>query len=202
MITMLYEKTLNRKILGGVDNENPDAAKPDATAHTAPAQESDDESGASEADGLLNGNANGSTKKKKLPRSYFANCLDTIMAGFSLTRKQKEKSKKKMPTSMGKLLNLMRSDVYEVAQRFWEIQTLVNKPVGLILSIALVWKVIGWPCLIGIAVVVVAQILNGILARILISWEKVRRKVTDTRLQKTSQYGKVSVLSSPSGPLY
>lgn len=107
---------------------------------------------------------------------------------FKLFWKSEKEPSKKTPTTMGKLLNLMRADVYEVAQRFWELQTLVNKPVGLILSIVLIWQIIGWPSFVGIAVVILAQVMNYFLARIMRSWETVRRAATDVRLQQTSQY--------------
>lgn len=76
----------------------------------------------------------------------------------------------------------------QVSQRFWEFQTLINKPLGLMLSLGLVWNLLGWPCLIGIGVVVVAQIINAIFARILIKVEQRRRKATDNKLQQTSSY--------------
>jgi len=93
--------------------------------------------------------------------------------------KSKKEIPKKTPTTMGKLLNLMKADVYEVAQRFWELQTLVNKPIGLIFSMILVWRIIGWPSFVGIAVVIIAQFINFLLARVMMSWETVRRAATD-----------------------
>ena len=52
----------------------------------------------------------------------------------------------------------------------------------------LVWKLIGWPCLIGVVTVFIAQGLNAIITRLLLRWERARRKITDTRLQKVSQF--------------
>ena len=72
--------------------------------------------------------------------------------------------------------------------RFWEFQTIVTKPLDLLLSVFLVWKLLGWPCLIGVSAVVVAQMLNAILIRILLRLERVRRTATDTRLQVSSQF--------------
>ena len=95
---------------------------------------------------------------------------------------------KKEPASMGKILNLMRNDVYEVSQRFWDFQDLIFTPLNLILSVVLVWKLVGWPCFLGVVTVIVAQIINAFITRILLRWEKVRRSASDTRLQKTSQF--------------
>lgn len=99
-----------------------------------------------------------------------------------------ESAKKQSRASMGKILNLLRNDVYEVAQRFWEVQNIITKPLNLILSVALVWKLIGWPCLIGVSTVVAAQLLNGAFIRILLRLERVRRTATDVRLQVSSQF--------------
>ena len=94
----------------------------------------------------------------------------------------------KQPATMGKILNLMKNDVYEVAQRFWDFQDLIFTPLRLVISIILVWKLIGWPCFLGAVTVISAQIINAFIARILLRWEKVRRSASDTRLQKTSQF--------------
>ena len=72
--------------------------------------------------------------------------------------------------------------------RFWEAQTLITKPLGLILSIILIWRLIGWPCLLGVLTVFVAQAVNALITKALIQWERIRRKATDTKLQKISQY--------------
>lgn len=52
----------------------------------------------------------------------------------------------------------------------------------------LIWKLIGWPCLIGIVTLVLAQIINAFITRILLRWERIRRAATDNKLQKTAQY--------------
>ncbi|KAL8792192.1 MAG: hypothetical protein Q9195_005214 [Heterodermia aff. obscurata] len=94
----------------------------------------------------------------------------------------------KEPASMGKILNLMRNDVYEVAQRFWDFETLLTIPLTLILSVILVWKLIGWPCLIGVLTIFVSQGLNSLITKYLLKWERLRRKSTDVKLQKITQF--------------
>jgi ABC-type multidrug transport system fused ATPase/permease subunit len=64
----------------------------------------------------------------------------------------------------------------------------VNKPIGLLLSFGLIYNLLGWSCLLGVAVIVVAQILNAIFASILIKKERLRRKATDAKLQQVSSY--------------
>jgi ABC-type multidrug transport system fused ATPase/permease subunit len=76
----------------------------------------------------------------------------------------------------------------QVSQRFWEFQRLINKPLGMILSLCLVWNLLGPSCLLGVAAVLVTQILNAFFARILINKERSRRKATDAKLQQVSAY--------------
>ena len=94
----------------------------------------------------------------------------------------------KLPASMGKIMNLMRFDSYEVAQRFWEFPSLITLPLSLILSVVLIWKLIGWPCLIGILTIIAAQAINAMVARVLLRRERTRRAATDDKLKKTSEF--------------
>lgn len=52
----------------------------------------------------------------------------------------------------------------------------------------LVWRLIGWPCLIGILTVIVAQAINTLIIRVLLRWERLRRAATDSKLQIISQF--------------
>jgi ABC-type multidrug transport system fused ATPase/permease subunit len=118
--------------------------------------------------------------------------LITMIYEKTLTRKivgvLPRNSKAVESASMGKIINHMRFDTYEIAQRFWEFQSLVTQPVSLVLSILLIWRLIGWPCLIGVLAVLSGQGLNTIIARALIRWEARRRIATDDKLQKISQF--------------
>ena len=118
--------------------------------------------------------------------------LITMLYEKTLTRKivgvLPNTSKSPESASMGKIMNHMRFDSYEIAQRFWEFQSLVTQPVSLVLSVVLIWRLIGWPCLIGVLTIVIAQGLNSLVARALIRWETIRRVATDDKLQKISQF--------------
>ena len=65
---------------------------------------------------------------------------------------------------------------------------MLTVPLRLILSVVLVWKLIGWPCLIGVLTIFVAQGLNAIITKYLLKWERLRRKATDDKLQKITQF--------------
>ena len=161
MITMLFEKTLSRKVVSISAK-----ARPDENLE----------------------NTNGHTSKSKTsiwwrPFEYAAYLFRPCCGDRS-----KEKSKKNDElASMGKILNLMRFDAYEVAQRFWEFSSFITQPLGLIFSVVLIWKLIGWPCLIGVLTVFIAQAINALIAKVLLRWEAERRTATDNKLHKISQ---------------
>ncbi|PSR80832.1 hypothetical protein BD289DRAFT_53056 [Coniella lustricola] len=92
------------------------------------------------------------------------------------------------PASMGKILNLMRNDVYEIAQRFWEFANFFTKPMTFILTIVLIWEILGPAAFGGVLLIVLAQVINVFTIRALVSWERARRGVTDIKLQVTSQF--------------
>ncbi|ROW06523.1 hypothetical protein VMCG_04290 [Cytospora schulzeri] len=103
-------------------------------------------------------------------------------------KSNKDKESGNGPASMGKILNLMRNDVYEIAQRFWEFANFFTKPMNFVLTIVLIWKILGPAALGGVLLVVFAQILNSFIIRALVSWERARRAVTDVKLQVTAQF--------------
>lgn len=101
---------------------------------------------------------------------------------------EKAEGKAAGPASMGKILNLMRNDVYEIAQRFWEFSNLFTKPMTFVLTIVLIWEILGPAALGGVFLIVIAQVINAFVIRSLVSWERARRAVTDVKLQVTSQF--------------
>ncbi|CAO2652813.1 Nn.00g022240.m01.CDS01 [Neocucurbitaria sp. VM-36] len=173
MITMLYEKTLNRKILG---------AKQEVKAEPT--------NGHMNGDGPVNenGETNGSHEPSKgTPQGWLKRIAASIRSIF--TRKAtRDAEKDKEPASTGKILNLMRNDVYEISQRFWEFSDILTKPAGAIFAILLIWRMLGWACLLGVLALGVSQLLNIVIARYLIYFEKKRRAATDEKLQRTTQF--------------
>ncbi|TVY34010.1 ATP-dependent bile acid permease, partial [Lachnellula subtilissima] len=162
MITMLYEKTLSRKVVSV-------SSKPEENSSTS--------------------GTNGSVKA--VSRSRWGKAVEYLKKPFQSKKKAPvlESVPEKSPelASMGKIMNLMRFDAYEVSQRFWEFSSLVSQPLGLVFSVVLIWRLIGWPCLIGVVTVFIAQAINALIARALLSWEKDRRIATDNKLHKIGQ---------------
>ena len=166
MITMIYEKALSRK--------NTFGEKVDARQELPEAQEDNVDYEA--VNGEMNGATHGPAHKP------------TRKCGFISWKRKTKPNEPKESASIGKIFNLIRGDAYEVAQRFWEIDTLVDKPVGLVVAMILVWRLIGPSCLLGILAILVAQAINAVIIRMLLRAERVRRVATDARLQVSSQF--------------
>jgi ABC-type multidrug transport system fused ATPase/permease subunit len=164
MTMMIYEKALSRK----------NVIVPEEKVHPK-----DDTT-----NGIATGNSNGQANGHKIESSRsYASFLRRLWSANNASAIET-----KPPASMGKILHLIRGDVYEVAQRFWEVNELVRQPLSLVLGIVLIWKILGPSCFVGVSVVVVAQIINVFVTRILLRWEKRRRLAKDKRLNITSQF--------------
>lgn len=170
MITTIYAKTLSRKFFGQPAADKTVGATQDADGDIADTDE---------------------TVDSDEPKSRY----EKIIGWFRRRRPNrpkyqpiKEQKEQKQPATTGKILNLMRNDVYEVAQRFWEFPTFVTKPLQFIFSFILVWQLLGWSCVFGMACVILAQLLNTVFIRQLLKKERLRRAATDARLQATSQF--------------
>jgi ABC-type multidrug transport system fused ATPase/permease subunit len=166
MTMMVYEKALSRKQI--IVLEEKDKLKKSTTDGTTTASS--------------NGHANGQQIGKHSKHASF------FRRFWKSKERNSSKSKTKPPASMGMILNLIRGDVYEVAQRFWEVDSLVKRPLSLILGIILVWKILGPSCFVGTIVVIIAQILNAFITKTLLQWETRRRIAQDKRLNVTSQF--------------
>ncbi|CZT09056.1 related to bile acid transporter [Rhynchosporium graminicola] len=161
LITMLYEKTLSRKVVS-ISSKAIIEIDPETMAND----------GAKDPD-------RGQLRKVK----------DVLMAPFRwLGGRSKKVDKPKDLASMGKIMNLMRFDAYEVAQRFWEFNSLVSQPLGLVFAVVLIWRLLGWACLIGVTSVFVAQAVNVLIAKVVLHYERQRRVATDTKLNRISQF--------------
>jgi hypothetical protein len=135
MITMLYEKTLNRKIVSGTqEKENKEEAKAAADGPNGVPNGSHVPNGAVPSGNDETGDAGepeadtettallgaGTSTKGKTQASFMSRVFQPITT-FVTTRffkkKEAKKEEEKGPASTGKILNLMKNDIYEIAQR-------------------------------------------------------------------------------------
>ncbi|KAL1867541.1 hypothetical protein VTK73DRAFT_4120 [Phialemonium thermophilum] len=206
MITMIYEKTLRRKAFTFPSRPAQESASsPDTSA--APTlweeeEDDDDHNNNNETESRDGGTSSPTTKPGRLssvtdklrfllgwkPRRGVASSRPAKGLPTTSSSSSSSADAASLPASTGKILNLMRNDVYEVAQRFWEFASLITKPLNFVLSVALVWRFLGGSSLWGIAILVAAQAVNAGVARAMLRVERARRAVTDVKLQLTSQF--------------
>lgn len=74
-----------------------------------------------------------------------------------------------------------------MSYRFWDFADFITQPLGLVLSIIAVWKLLGWPCFIGVIAVFIGQALNVLVLKALLYYERQRRTASDTKLHKITQ---------------
>ncbi|KAI1435307.1 ABC transporter [Xylaria sp. CBS 124048] len=178
MITMVYAKTLARKSYGQPVN------------HAQNDQKNGFEDGSE--NGLGNGNNGDVDADEETPllvREPKTSRFQRLVTFLKFRRTKKtNKRPLQQPATMGKILNLMKSDVYEVAQRFWDFAGLITSPLQLVLSFVFLWQLLGWSCLLGLAAFILLQFLNAACIRRLYVNEKLRRAASDVRINATSQF--------------
>ncbi|KAK3352519.1 hypothetical protein B0T25DRAFT_542166 [Lasiosphaeria hispida] len=184
MITMIYEKTLRRKAFTFPNSQIEGAQLAEGTLESPTEVASTSTTLADNDSGINNDSDQNKSTRSKL--SWIASCF-----------RGRDKAKQappppaedpESPASTGKILNLLRNDVYEVAQRFWEFPNITTKPLYFVVSVVLIWRILGPASLSGVAILLMGMGINVFLMRALLAVERVRRTITDAKLQRTSQF--------------
>ncbi|KAK3940254.1 putative ATP-dependent permease [Diplogelasinospora grovesii] len=178
LVTMLHEKTLRRKAFTIPDNPEPEKTSETprsgvSTSTTLTDNESDTEDEHADA---------------RPQPSRFQWLTSCFRSRYQTVNPPKPAPPAGGPSSTGKILNVLRGDLYEVAQRMWEFPSIFTKPFNFIISIVLIWNILGPASLAGILILVAAQVFNVLLMRALLRVERARRAITDVKLQRTSQF--------------
>lgn len=194
MITMIYEKTLRRKAFTfpsthelPESQEEQQQESPLAGISTSTTLTDDEASNQGEEENSDSSELSKFQKLKSLVHRGYAKLNPPKPTPPTVPAPQ-EPASSPSPASTGKILNLLRNDAYEVAQRFWEAPNVTTKPLNFALSLVLLWRILGPASLWGILVLLAGMAGNVLLMRLLLRIERVRREVTDTKLQRTSQF--------------
>ncbi|KAK4034999.1 putative ATP-dependent permease [Parachaetomium inaequale] len=193
LITMVHEKTLRRKAFTfpsghELSPEQPehqqDPSSPSPGISTSTTLTDDEAS-----------NHDGDSTTSEPPSSNFQKLKSLLHSGYTKLQNSPPPPQPSptvpppfTPASTGKVLNLLRHDSYEIAQRFWEAPNLTTKPLNLFLSLILLWRILGPASLWGILLLLAGMSLNVLLMRLLLRVERARREATDAKLQRTTQF--------------
>jgi ABC-type multidrug transport system fused ATPase/permease subunit len=184
MIMEVYAKALVRKDVVALPKE-------EAREKVRPTEELEMGNGNGVSNGVSNGEANGTsaangahptTKKEEKKRSW----IFDVPGLFNIWKKEEPKLKE--PASMGKVLNLVKGDVYEIAQRFWDLGLIVKVPIAIVFATVLIWTFVGPSCFIAIIAVFISQIVTYFLAKVVVKLRLKTKIAKDKRLQVTSQF--------------
>ncbi|KAM7195608.1 putative ATP-dependent permease [Rhypophila sp. PSN 637] len=180
MITMLHEKTLRRKAFTFPSSHGTKADTQHEQSSISEASTLTDREGSDSGDELLPKVSQDAQPDR--PRSWLKRIYHKLFSSES------ERLAEDGPASTGKILNLLRGDAYEVAQRFWEFPSLITRPLNLVISVVLIWRILGPASLSGIIILLAGMAFNVVLMRQVLVVERLRRAITDTKLQRTSQF--------------
>jgi ABC-type multidrug transport system fused ATPase/permease subunit len=198
LIGMIYEKALRRKAI--VNSEKP------SSTSTASTSVNGTNGSANGTNGSANGSTNGSssdpgqnaakkenetpngatkagTEKKKSSRSAQLQLIKEVFTGRKHVQEKNEG-----PATTGQILNIVRTDVDEIAQRFRQIASLIKIPFGTIFSVWLIWRLLGPSCFLAIFTIAFAHFVNGWLTRVTVKWRRYLKEARDARVQMNSQY--------------
>ncbi|EJD03803.1 P-loop containing nucleoside triphosphate hydrolase protein [Fomitiporia mediterranea MF3/22] len=106
----------------------------------------------------------------------------------STARTSKEESITSVNSAdLGKIVNLMQGDAYNLSLRFWQASTVFAATVRLILSLVFLYRVIGVSAFAGVVVVLVAYALNWPLAKANIHITRQSWKARDVRMSGVNE---------------
>lgn len=94
--------------------------------------------------------------------------------------------------SNAKVVNLVRGDTYEISQRFWDFNRLAAAPLKAALIIYFLIDIMGWPSVLGLALMFIFLTTNTLLVRWLIKMERQRTAYSDRRAQAVSHFVEAS----------
>ncbi|KAF5309503.1 hypothetical protein D9619_012343 [Psilocybe cf. subviscida] len=106
--------------------------------------------------------------------------------------KKDEKDKDKEDNLVGKINNLVTTDLGNIIDSRDFLFLLISVPLQVGLSIAFLYTLLGWSAFAGLASMIILLPLPGYATKLLHSTQKTRMKKTDARVQKTTEV--VSVL--------
>ncbi|KAG8943314.1 hypothetical protein FRC04_002938 [Tulasnella sp. 424] len=89
---------------------------------------------------------------------------------------------------IGRVVNLITGDTYAVAQRFWEFPAIFMAPVRCTIALVFLYSILGWSCFAGVAVVLLAYLVNWPLAKYDISLTRKSWAAKDLRMSYVDEF--------------
>ncbi|CAJ2513544.1 Uu.00g016630.m01.CDS01 [Anthostomella pinea] len=114
---------------------------------------------------------------------------DEVFAEIATAGKDSDNAKKQQTTtSTGRLANLMSADVDAVTNGRDVILVFFGIPVGTVVALIGLYRLLDWPALVGIATMVVLSPLPLLIARSMVGIQREMKKIQDSRISVISEY--------------
>lgn len=91
-------------------------------------------------------------------------------------------------TSSGRLASLMAADVDAIHRGRDIIMVAIGVPIGTIISFVGLYKMIGWPSLVGMAVLVLGMPISALLSKLMFHTQRKVRQAQDARISLVTEY--------------
>ncbi|KAH9904109.1 P-loop containing nucleoside triphosphate hydrolase protein [Xylariomycetidae sp. FL2044] len=113
---------------------------------------------------------------------------DDAFAEIAATGKEKQAPQKQQATSVGRLANLMSSDIDAITNARDLILITFGLPAGSIVALVGLYKIMDWPALVGVAFMVLLSPVPVLIGQRMVKVQRDLRKIQDARISVISEY--------------
>ncbi|KAK8042751.1 hypothetical protein PG994_013234 [Apiospora phragmitis] len=113
---------------------------------------------------------------------------DDVFQEISSTGKGKPEEKKSQATSTGRLANMMSADIDAITNGRDVMLIFVGIPVGTMVALVGMYKLLDWPALVGIAIMAVLSPVGVVLAQRMVVLQRKERQIQDSRISAITEY--------------
>ena len=126
--------------------------------------------------------------KSALTQELYHMALNSMELEHEETKLDEKSQKKQSITTSGRLANLMASDIESIFRARDTIMMAVGIPLGTLANLVLLYNVIGWPSLVGTVILLIAPVMNVMIAKWLMGIQRKARKAQDYRISVVTEY--------------
>ncbi|KAK8059557.1 hypothetical protein PG996_009487 [Apiospora saccharicola] len=113
---------------------------------------------------------------------------DDVFQEISATDKGKSGEKKSQATATGRLANMMSADIDAITSGRDVMMIFVGIPIGTVVALVGMYKLLDWPALVGIAMMAVLSPAGLFLAQRMVGLQRKERQIQDSRISAITEY--------------
>ena len=113
---------------------------------------------------------------------------DDVFQAMSSIGKGKPEEKKSQATATGRLANMMSADIDAITSGRDVMLIFVGIPIGTMVALVGMYKLLDWPALVGIAMMGVLSPVGVVLAQRMVTLQRKERQIQDSRISAITEY--------------